>query len=188
VLLAGNYSNNLSVAKALDAVWSPQYIFAELLHNPKFRESCLGRPLVVQQPAPWTDWTLMRSVTRAGFRGIEAGKMAGSLAVANEAVKYCVVSPMLWQGRQGYLFGVFIGGKDLTALNSTGISFIYPVVAGEEIFQISFAQGCKGESVQMQKIYRHQGRWTDYLIFDYAPHTRAIRHTQTGISFECIAN
>lgn len=188
ILISGNYSNNLSVTKALDTAWAPQYIFAELLHNPNFRESCLGRPLVVQQPAPWTDWTLMRSVTRAGFRGIEAGKMAGNVTNANEVVEYCVVSPLVWQGRQGYLFGVFKGGKEMPVSNSTGISFIYPVEAGEDLMEISLGLGCSPEGIPMRTVYRQHGRWTDYVILNGVLHTGAIRHTQTGISFECVKN
>ena len=188
LLISGNYSNNLSVTKALHTAWTPQYIFAELLHNSKFRESCLGKPVVVQQPAPWTDWTLMRNVTRAGFRGIEAGKMAGSVMDTDEVVQYCVISPLVWQGRQGHLFGIFMGGKKMPESNSTGISFIYPVEVGEDLVEISLGLGCSPEGIPMRAVTRQHGRWTDYVILNGVLHTEVIRHTQTGISFGCVKN
>ena len=188
VLISGNYSNNLSVAKALDKAWRPQYIFAELLHNSSFRESCLGRTFVVQQLAPWTDWTLMRSISRAGFKGAEVGKITESVTNKNEIVEYCVASPLIWQGRQGYLFGVFRSGGEMPAFNSSGISFFYPVEAGEDIVEISLNMGCGPEGILMRRVYRQHGRWTDYVVFKDILHNKEIWRAQAGISLECAKN
>jgi hypothetical protein len=186
ILISGNHANNLSVAKALDAAWSPQYVWAELLHNPSFRELCVGRPLVVQQPAPWTDWTMMRNVTRAGFKGVEPGKMADLLTNTEGAVEYCVASPLLWMGRYGYVFNAFRNGKEISTPISKEISFIYPIDEGEELNDIRLNLGCDSEEFSMRRVYHQLGRWTDYAIFRVIADAGLMRHTSAGISSHCV--